>query len=67
MVKKTNLERARENSRWPDDALMRLWAMVVSPMRCRRERTRQQRAWLEQHDEPSRLDRADRDAGDARE
>jgi hypothetical protein len=59
-VKQRNLDRARE----PDDAgLLRLWGMLTGPVRGRRERTRQQRAWLEAVDPPSRLDWEDRNHG----
>jgi hypothetical protein len=60
-VKKSNLDRARENSRWSDDALTRLWGMVAGPMRCRRERVARQRAYLEMVEPPSRLDDLDRE------
>jgi hypothetical protein len=62
VVKQRNLDRAREpaDDGWSEAALMRLWRMIVGPMRCRRERTREQRRYLEQNESPSRLDDLDR-------
>jgi hypothetical protein len=65
VVKQRNLDRAREplpDLAWSEAALLRLWRMVVGPLVCRRERTRQQRRWLEEMDQqsPSRLDAEDK-------
>lgn len=57
VVKQRNLDRARED----DGALLRLWELIAAPVRCRRERTREQRRYLEQNEPPSRLDNLDRE------
>lgn len=60
LVKQRNLDRSREDTAG-SLALLRFCELLVAPVKRRRERTRQQRAWLEANDQPSRLDRADWD------
>lgn len=59
LVKQRNLDRSREDAAG-SLALLRFFELV-GPVKRWRERTRQQRAWLEENDLPSKLDRADWD------